>query len=134
MPPREKAPLTFDVTKAVGDRLRAARISKNWSAREVARRAGFHGDATYGRMERGYVETSLGRAPNRPSPESVVRVAAVLGMDGDAICRELGLEPPPPRPGDTAEVSIGAIREEWAAIQQRMDDLLRRLPTSDQSE
>lgn len=75
-----------------GRRLQDARTRLGWSRKRAASTAGLS-DKTYENLERGYLYSTGGRTPYRPSTRSVVQAALALGEDARELAELAGCDP-----------------------------------------
>lgn len=119
----------------VGRKLEHARLALRLTARGAAdrtvtsSRVGHMTTATWRRAEKGIIQISIaGKAVNQvhvASAETYMAMAEVLGLDGEAICRELGLQPPPERQRRTADSEVTELRALAREFVERLDRLER---------
>lgn len=110
----------------VGRKLENARLARRLTVRGAAdrtvtsSRSGKMNAATWRRAEQGFIPTSLNGKPvqqvHRADAETYMAMAEVVGLDGEAICKELGLTPPPPR-----------VRQTSSSLEQRIDTMFEAL-------
>lgn len=125
--------LTQREQKAIGDvgrELRSAREAMRLSIREAAERTvtprGHMSYQTWRRVEMGYTETSQGHLVYKPLAETVMAMAEVVGLDGEAMCKRLRLEPPPQRRPQRRDAELDAIRAELERLAERVSRLAQR--------
>lgn len=118
----------------VGRKIEQARLAMRLSVRGAADRTitssqtGHMTEATWRRVERGYIQTRLGHILYRPTPESLVAMAEVVGLDGDELCRELELKPPPQRVNRTnPKPAREAVEKRIEAISSELEELRRAI-------
>lgn len=87
----------YEVGRKIENARRARRLTIRAAARQTVTSSptGHLTDATWRRIEKGSVPTGLGPIIYKPTAETLVAVADVVGLDGNELCREIGLEPPP---------------------------------------
>lgn len=113
--------------KAVGAKIEDARRAMRLSVRSAAARTntsrGHMTDATWRRVERGFIQTRLGDLVYRPSPETLVAIAEVVGLDGNALCKELGMTAPPAVVSNDRLGDIKDIRTELTRLVDRLAEI-----------
>lgn len=114
----------------VGRRIREAREAQRLSIRGAAERTrtkrGSLTEATWRRAELGGERTREGLFIRRPDPGTLVAIAEVLGLDGDAMCRELEMTPPPAPAPVKPSNELAEIRRAVEEILHRLDDFEKR--------
>lgn len=107
----------------IGKRIQEARLEMRLSVQEAATRAQVVNE-TWRRVEMGYSQTKLGKLAYRPSAKTVMAIARVVRLDGAAICKEIGLKPPP----KTEEpVTFDGVRTSLLTIQQMVSEVMIQL-------
>lgn len=117
--------------REVGRKIEQARLAMRLSIREAAgrtvtsRRTGHLTEFTWRRVERATIQTGLGEIVYRPSAESLMAIAEVVGLDGAALCKKVGLVPPPARVRH-ASPPAGEL-EELKSLARELFERLERL-------
>lgn len=110
----------------VGRKIEEARLARRLSVRGAAAKtvtssqSGRMTEATWRRVERGFTQTNLGNITYRPSGATLMAMAEVVGLDGEALCKELGLEAPPPAIRRTGISEIEEIRTALVLLSERL--------------
>lgn len=113
-----------ELLRKVGAKFEVARKARRYSLREAATKAGI-ADATWRRVETGFIKTKLGRLAYRPSADTVMAMAKVVGIDGAVICRQLGLQAPLQDPEPTP--TTADLKAELEELRGRLDEVIRHL-------
>lgn len=115
--------------REVGQRIERAREARRMTLREAAERtvtgsrSGHMTDATWRRVELGYTQTKLGNITYRATPRTLAAMAEVVGLDGDELCKELELTPPPPLVRRDPSSEIEEIKNQLLQITERLSRL-----------
>lgn len=120
----------------VGRKLERARDAMRLSVRGAAdrtvtsSRTGRMNQATWRRAELGFIPTSIDGKPvhqvHRAEPETYMAMAEVVGLDGEALCKELGLKPPPPRTRGVTSSSLDQRIDQLTEILEELRQEVRR--------
>lgn len=127
--------------RAVGRTIREARKAAGLTVNGAARRAvydsksGEMSSQTWTRAEQGYIATSdaNGKRYHKtqcPSPRTLMSIADVLGLDGAALCKEVGHTPPrrmTPRPVVATTEQRQAEEMLKVLVERRAAELVDRL-------
>lgn len=119
--------------REVGRKIETARLAKRLSIRTAAdrtvtsSRAGHMTEATWRRVERATVQTGLGEIIYKPSGATLMAMAEVVDLDGEALCKEIGVTPPPAlsKGKPPASSEFEEIRQELRLLMERLDQLAR---------
>lgn len=110
----------------VGSEIERARLALRMSIRTAAERTitqsqrGRMTEATWRRVEKGYTSTNLGKIVYRPTGSTLMAMAEVVGLDGEELCKKLGLEAPPKIVRRNGASEIAEIRSALVQLTERL--------------
>jgi hypothetical protein len=117
----------YDVGRRIEEARKGMRLSIRGAAERTVTSRGKMTEATWRRVERGYIQVAVRgvteRITYRPTGETIVAMAEVVSLDGEALCKELELEPPPARVRLAPTTEIEAIRQELLRLTERLGQL-----------